>query len=348
MDQLQRLRMFSKVVERGTLSKAAADIGVGQPAVSKAIAAMEEELGVRLLLRSTRTLTLTDAGRRYYERCRQALAVLDEAHAEVTEGDVPRGTLKLHGPVVLGELFLGPATVAFQRKFPQVRCELTLLDSYVDLVTEGADLSIRLGAITDASVVRRRLGTMERLLVAAPGYLKKHGVPRHPEELANHRAVRFSGLPSGNTLTLPRGANSISVEMAPSYLSNNAITLKQALLGELGVGLVTRWLVEEELRRGKLIVVLPDAPPSSLEVSAVVPTAKFTPTRVREFLRLLMKTFLHVPGMAVTALPAPVDSRLPETSPASAPLPRSTPAHDRSAAHRSRTARPTPPNTRRR
>lgn len=338
MDQLQRLRMFSKVVERGTLSKAAADIGVGQPAVSKAIAAMEEELGVRLLLRSTRTLTLTDAGRRYYERCRQALAVLDEAHAEVTEGDVPRGTLKLHGPVVLGELFLGPATVAFQRKFPQVRCELTLLDSYVDLVTEGADLSIRLGAITDPSVVRRRLGTMERLLVAAPGYLKKHGVPRTPEDLANHRAVRFSGLPSGNTLTL----NSVSVEMAPSYLSNNAITLKQALLGELGVGLVTRWLVEEELRRGKLVIVLPDAPPESLEVSAVVPTAKFTPTRVREFLRLLMKTFLHVPGMT------PVDSRLPETSPASARPLRSTPAHDRPAAHRSRTDRPTPPNTRRR
>lgn len=306
MDQLQRLRVFSKVVERGTLSKAAVDIGVGQPAVSKAIAAMEEELGVRLLLRSTRTLTLTDAGRRYYERCRQALALLDEANAEVTEGDVPRGALKLHGPVVLGELFLGPATVSFQRKFPQVRCELTLLDSYVDLVAEGADLSIRLGAITDPSVVRRRLGTMERLLVAAPGYLKKHGVPRIAQDLADHRSVRFSGLPSGNTMTL----NSVSVEMTPSYLSNNAITLKQALLGELGIGLVTRWLVEEELRRGKLVVVLPDAPPSSLEVSAVVPTAKFTPTRVREFLRLLMKTFLHVPGMSVTALPPPVDSML--------------------------------------
>ncbi len=332
MDQLQRLRMFSKVVERGTLSKAAADIGVGQPAVSKAIAAMEEELGVRLLLRSTRTLTLTDAGRRYYERCRQALAVLDEAHAEVTEGDVPRGTLKLHGPVVLGELFLGPATVAFQRKFPQVRCELTLLDSYVDLVTEGADLSIRLGAITDPSVVRRRLGTMERLLVAAPGYLKKHGVPRTPEDLANHRAVRFSGLPSGNTLTL----NSVSVEMAPSYLSNNAITLKQALLGELGVGLVTRWLVEEELRRGKLVVVLPDAPPESLEVSAVVPTAKFTPTRVREFLRLLTKTFQHVPGMAL----------LEGTPSATRRAARSSPAPGQHAGHQRPTDRPTPPRNR--
>lgn len=300
MDQLQRLRLFSKVVERGSLSRAARDVGIGQPAVSKAMAALEEELGARLLLRSTRTLTLTDAGRRYYERCRQALAVLDEAEAEATEGDVPRGTLKLHGPVVLGELFLGPASVAFQRQFPQVRCELTLLDSYVDLVAEGADLSIRLGAITDPSVVRRRLGAMERLLVAAPGYLKRHGVPKRPEELAGHRAVRFSGLPQGNTVTLPWGANPISVEMTPGYLSNNAITLKQALLGELGIGLVTRWLVEDELRRRKLMIVLPEAPPPPLEVSAVVPSAKFTPTRVREFLKVLTKTFTKVPGMRLT------------------------------------------------
>lgn len=303
MDQLQRLRLFSKVVERGSLSKAARDVGVGQPAVSKAIAAMEDELGARLLLRSTRTLTLTEAGRRYYERCRQALAVLDEARAELAEGDVPRGTLKLHGPVVLGELFLGPASVAFQQRFPQVKCELTLLDSYVDLVAEGADLSIRLGAITDASVVRRRLGSMERLLVAAPGYLKRHGVPRRPEDLAAHRSVRFSGLPQGNALTLPWGANPVTVEMTPNYLSNNAVTLRQALLGELGIGLVTRWLVEDDLRRRKLVVVLPDAPPPALEVSAVVPTAKFTPTRVREFLRVLMKTFARVPGMTLTPLP---------------------------------------------
>jgi DNA-binding transcriptional LysR family regulator len=322
MDQLQRLRVFTKVVERGTLSKAAADIGVGQPAVSKAIAAMEEALGVRLLLRSTRRVTLTDAGRRYYERCRQALTVLDEAEAEVTEDDAPRGTLKLHGPVVLGELFLGPASVAFQRRFPQVRCELTLLDSFVDLVAEGADLSIRLGAITDPSVVRRRLGAMERLLVAAPGYLKKHGLPRRPEDLATHRAVRFSGLPTGNIMTLPSGTGTVSVEMAPSYISNNAFTLKQALLGELGIGLVTRWLVEEELRRGELVVVLPDAPPSSLDVSAVVPTAKFTPSRVREFLRVLTKTFLEVPGMSVTELvhsrpaghPTPTARRVPANS----------------------------------
>lgn len=304
MDQLQRLKLFTKVVERGSLSKAAKDVGVGQPAVSKAISAMEESLGVRLLLRSTRTLTLTDAGRQYYERCRQALAVLDEAHAEVTEGAVPRGTLKLHGPVVLGELFLGPAAVAFQRQFPQVGCDLTLLDGFVDLVAEGADLSIRLGTISDASIVRRRLGSMERLLVAAPGYLKKHGVPKRPEELAEHRSVRFSGLPSGNALTLSTDAGPVTVEVPASFLSNNAITLKQALVGELGIGLVTRWLVEEELRRKKLVVVLPNAPPSSLDVSAVVPTAKYTPARVREFLRVLMKTFAKVPGMRLASVRA--------------------------------------------
>lgn len=304
MDQLQRLRLFTKVVERGSLSKAARDVGVGQPAVSKAMAAMEEALGVRLLLRSTRTLTLTDAGRRYYERCRQALAVLEEAEAEVAEGDVPRGTLKLHGPVVLGETFLGPASVAFQQAFPQVRCELTLLDRFVDLVAEGAELSIRLGTISDPSVVRQRLGAMERLVVAAPGYLKRHGVPRRAEELTGHRAVRFTGLPQGDALTLYPGAGPVTVELTPSYLSNNAVTLRQALVGELGVGLVTRWLVEEELKRRKLVVVLPGAPPAPLEVSAVVPSAKYTPTRVREFLKLLKRRFATVPGMTLSELRA--------------------------------------------
>jgi DNA-binding transcriptional LysR family regulator len=303
MDPLQRLRLFGKVVERGSLSRAAKDLGVGQPAASKALAALEADVGTRLILRSTRRLTLTEAGRRYYERSRQALAMLDEANAELADGDVPRGTLKLHGPVVLGELFLGPAAVDFQRAHPQVRCELTLLDSYVDLVTEGADLSIRLGAITDASVVRRRLGQMERLLVAAPGYLRRAGVPRRPEELSALRSVRFSGLPSGNALTLTSPAGATTVEVEPAFLSNNAVTLRQALVGELGVGLVTRWLVDEDLRRKKLIEVLPGFVPPPLEVSAVVPSAKFTPTRVREFLRFLMKRFAGVPGMRLTALP---------------------------------------------
>jgi DNA-binding transcriptional LysR family regulator len=304
MDPLQRLRLFGKVVERGSLSRAAKDLGVGQPAASKALAALEADVGTRLILRSTRRLTLTDAGRRYYERSRQALAMLDEANAELAEGDVPRGTLKLHGPVVLGELFLGPAAVAFQRAHPQVRCELTLLDSYVDLVTEGADLSIRLGVITDASVVRRRLGQMDRLLVAAPGYLRRHGVPKRPEELTALRSVRFSGLPSGNALTLTSPAGVTTVELEPAFLSNNAVTLRQALVGELGVGLVTRWLVDDDLRRRKLVEVLPGFAPPHLDVSAVVPSSKFTPTRVREFLRLLMQQFASVPGMTLAPLPS--------------------------------------------
>jgi DNA-binding transcriptional LysR family regulator len=144
---------------------------------------------------------------------------------------------------------------------------------------------------------------MERLLVAAPGYLRRAGVPRRPEELSALRSVRFSGLPSGNALTLTSPAGATTVEVEPAFLSNNAVTLRQALVGELGVGLVTRWLVEDDLRRKRLIEVLPGFVPPPLEVSAVVPSAKFTPTRVREFLRFLMKRFAGVPGMRLTALP---------------------------------------------
>lgn len=297
MDRLQQIRVFTKVVERGSLSRAARDLGVTQPTVSKALAALENELKQRLLLRSTRRVTVTDSGRRYYDRCREVIETLDEAEAELADDETPRGTLRVHGPVVLGEMFIGPAAVQFQRRHPNVRCELTFLDSYVDLVAEGADLAIRLGHVTDPSIVRRRVGAMKRVLVASPEYLAKNGTPKEPADLAKHAAVRFSGLPSGNSLSI----GGTTIEMTPGFLSNNAVTLRDGLLGGLGIGLVTEWLVHEDLKKKALVEVLPETPPAGIEVNVVFPTARFVPRRARMFVEFFMKTLKRTPGMSFNA-----------------------------------------------
>jgi DNA-binding transcriptional LysR family regulator len=293
MDHLEQLKVFRKVVERGSLSRAARDLGITQPTVSKAVARLEARVRTQLLLRSTRRLSVTEAGRRYYEHCRVILESLDEAERELGDDATPRGTLRLHGPVVLGELFLGPIAVEFQRRHPQVRCELTFLDSFVDLIAEGADVAIRLGEVSDASIVRRRLGSMRRMFVAAPRYLRAAGVPKAPADLAGHPAVRFSGLPTGDTVT----AGEARVAMQRGFLANNAVVLRDALVGGLGVGLVTEWLVAEQLERGTLVEVLPLSPPPPIEVSAVFPSPRFIPLRARMYVDFLVTRLRGRRGM---------------------------------------------------
>ena len=293
MDRLQQLRVFSRVVERGNLSRAAKDLGTTQPTVSKALAALESSLKTQLLLRSTRKLTVTDAGRRFYGRCRELLETWDEASSELSEDDVPRGLLKVHGPVVLGEMYVGPIAVEFQRKHPEVRCELTFLDGFVDLVAEGADLALRLGAVSDPTLFRRKLGTMRRMLVASPAYLKERGTPKQPQDLKGHHWVRFSGLPGGNSVTLGEQ----SVEIVPTFLANNAVVLRDAAIGGLGICLVTQWLVDDALESGKLVEVLRRHPPTPLEVSVVFPTPRFIPRRVRAFVVALERGLRKAPGM---------------------------------------------------
>ncbi|MFZ5445536.1 MAG: LysR family transcriptional regulator [Myxococcota bacterium] len=283
MDRLQQLRVFSRVVERGNLSRAAKDLQTTQPTVSKAISELERSLRAQLLLRSTRQVTLTDAGRRFYARCRTMLETWDEATSELAEASELRGTIRLHGPVVLGELYLGPIAVEFQRRHPQVRFELTLFDGFVDLIAERADLAVRLGTISDPSIVRRRFGTMKRLLVATPAYVASKGGAQRPQDLRAWNWVRFSGLAGGDSQQVGRQ----TVAFTPTFIANNAVVLKDALLRGLGVGLVTEWLVRRELESGRLVEVLPKHPVTDLETSVVFPTSRFVPARVRAFVEAL-------------------------------------------------------------
>jgi DNA-binding transcriptional LysR family regulator len=299
MDRLARLRLFVQVGTRGSLSGAGRALGIGQSAASKALAALEREVGARLVLRSTRRLSLTEAGQRFLDQARTALQLIDEAMMEAADEREPKGTLRLHGPAVFGERYLGPWAIAFQRRHSQVRCSLTFLDGYVDPIAEGADLSVRMGPVDDPSVVRRRIATMERLLVASPTYLRRRGMPTTPASLRSHDGVRFTGLRQGDQLVL----GGLSTELPHVFLANNAVVLEQALLAGLGIGLVARWLVHEAVVRGALVPVLPEFQAPLAEINVVLPGGRLMPARTRAFITVLERNLPHVPG--VTLLRAP-------------------------------------------
>lgn len=297
MDQLQLLQTFVRVAERGSLSQAARELGVTQPAVSKQIAALEARVAARLLQRTTRKVALTDAGRRYYERCRAVLGELDEAAAELRPGRELRGPLRVHAPTTFGELFLGRLALQFQQSHPEVVIDLVLNDRYVNLVEEGADVAIRMGRGHEPGRVVKRLGLLARVLVASPAYLRRHGAPKTAADLARHRGVRFSGAPGGDVVELrgPRGP--VSARIPSAFTSNNALVLRQALLAGAGIGQVPRWLVHEPLRHRALSVVLPELSVPPTELNAVYPSGRFVPERARRFVEHVAEGLRRAPGI---------------------------------------------------
>lgn len=195
MDRLRPIEIFLAVAEAQGFAAAGRRLGLSPPAVTRAIAALEARFGVRLITRTTRRLALTEAGRRLVEGGRRVLADLDEAEAAVTgEAAAPSGTLVLTGPVTFGRMHLMPVVADFLRAEPRVSARLVLADRIVDLVEEGIDAGLRIGALADSSLIARRIGEARRVLVAAPDYLARRGVPREPADLAHHDIVAFTSL----------------------------------------------------------------------------------------------------------------------------------------------------------
>lgn len=299
MDQLQQLRTFVRVAERGSLSQAARELGVTQPTVSKQLAALESRLSTRLLQRTTRRVSLTDAGRRYYDRCRAVLAELDEAASELGPSHGLRGALRVHAPTTFGELFLAKLAVQFQARHPELKLDLVLNDRYVNLIEEGADVALRMGRGSEPGRVVRRLGSLPRVLVASPAYLASAGTPGNVAELVAHRGVRFSGAPSGDTLELQGPDGPISARLPSAFTSNNALVLREALLAGAGIGQVPRWLVHEPLAAGALVEVLQPLSVAAVEFNAVFPSGRFVPERARRFVDHVTRGLGGVPGIAL-------------------------------------------------
>lgn len=306
MDVAAALRAFIRTVERGSITAAARDLGVSQPAISKLIRNLENHTGARLLERSSRSVRPTPIGLSLYEASGTSLATIDAAlEAARRDMDEIKGTLRLHGPVCIGESHLHRIVLDFQRRYPAVSVELTLENRAVDLVHENLDVAVRIGRPKEPSYILRKVGLIKRIFVAAPEYIARHGPIRTPASLKNHDVVVTNAVLSRQgSINLVKGARSLSVAIDPVLKTNNARVLTATLLAARAIGPVQLPLVTTELAQGRLVRILPGYEVRPSELYIVYPTARF--------LRPAVRAFIDFAGPALQAIEG--ISRAPDTT----------------------------------
>jgi DNA-binding transcriptional LysR family regulator len=298
MDSIRSMRTFVRAMELGSLSAAAREQQTTQPTVSKIVAALERELGVRLFERSTTKLTPTDEGSRFYERAKRVLDEFAEAVADVRgQTETPTGQLRINAPVGLGEMHLSALVLEFLALYPQINVELILNDRYVDLVEEGVDVALRLGGELPPNAIARKVAVSARHLVAAPSYLDGRPRLRQPQDLARHEYIRFAWLASGDQLTLqgPHGATTVAVH--GRYRVNSSMAIRDALRNGAGLGIAPLWLVQDLIDSGALLRVLPKWAAPPLEVHLVYPSRRYQPLRAKAFLEFIARRLVQLPGL---------------------------------------------------
>lgn len=285
MDKLRAMTTFVRIVESGSLSAAAERLGTSPTSVVRSLSALEKALGVRLLNRTTRRLALTDEGREYFERCRHLLAEVEAAEAVLLARQVqPAGRLVITAPVMFGRLHVAPVVTDFLAAFPEVRVELLLVDRVVDLLNEGIDLAVRVGALPDSSLVALPLGSTRRIVCASPDYLARHGEPAHPDGLTEHRAIRVIGSSTGLEWEFRDDGRSWRVPIPDILATNHIDCAIDACIKGVGCGRFFSYQVREQLSNGTLVRLLGDYEPSPVPVSFAYPHSRLLSSRVRAFI----------------------------------------------------------------
>lgn len=292
MDKLEAMNVLTKVVSGGSFAEAARRLGVTRSAVSKAITQLEQELGARLLDRTTRRVTPTEAGLAYYERCLSIMAQIAETEAQIARlHDEPKGLLKVNAPMSFGTLYLGAAVADFMDRYRELKVELVLTDRMIDPLEEGVDVTVRIGAMIDSSLIARRISSARVLLVASPDYIARHGEPTEPGDLANHKCLHY-----GHSTTVPRwqlteqGAP-LSVPVSACLSSNNGDTLREAAIKGIGIARLPSFLVGADIAAERLVVVLPEYPPQEITIHALYAPNRFLAAKSRVFIDFLVERF---------------------------------------------------------
>lgn len=297
MDTIRSLRCFVRAVELGSLSAVAREEGTTQPTVSKLMAALERELGVRLLERSTTSLHATPQGMRFYQRALGVLAEYQEAVAEARgQTETPAGLVRVNAPAAFGQFRLNALLAPFLVQYPEVDIELVLDDRMVDLVKDGVDIAVRQGRELPPDAVARAVGVSPRQLVASPAYLRDHGKPRQPRDLPRFDYIRFAWLADGDTITLHNGVQTETVETQGRYRVNNALAIRDSLAAGGGIGLCPLWLVQDLLDSGALVRVLPKWHGQPQPLHLLSPSRRYQPLRARLLLDYLAREIVQLPG----------------------------------------------------
>lgn len=296
MDRLDAMSILREAVDAGSLSAAGRRLGMPLATVSRKVSDLERHLGTRLLNRSTRQLTLTDAGRSFVAACRRILDDVAEAERSASgEYSAPKGELSLSAPIVFGRLHVLPVASAFLKTHPEIDIRLMLSDRIVDLQEDRVDIAIRIGELPDSSMVATRVGSTRRVLCGSPAYFAEHGMPQHPRELATRACITFSGLMSADSWTFKAGKSDSVVKIHSRLVVNTAEAAIDAAIAGVGVTRVLSYQVAKAVRAGTLVVALQEFEAAPSPVSLVHTGQPLLPLKLRAFLDFaapLLKTAL--------------------------------------------------------
>ena len=298
MDRLQAMTTFVAVVESGGFASAARKLNLSPPVVTRAVAELEERLGLRLLTRTTRVVRVTDAGARFAEDCRRILADIEEAETVATGTHAaPRGTLTLTAPVLFGHLYVTPILVRYLQQYPEVDAQCLFLDRVVNVVEEGIDVAVRIGELPDSSLQAVRVGRVRRVLVAAPSYLKSQGVPLRPEDLAQHTVVSASGVTPVSEWRFNDAGKPLLQRMQPRMRTTTNDSAIAAAVAGLGVTRLLSYQVAAYVRSGALQVLMEDFESAPLPVHVVHHEGRRATQKVRAFIDLAVYTLRTDPAL---------------------------------------------------
>ena len=285
MDRTDAIAVFIAVADHGSFAAAARRLGRSPASVTRAVADLESRLGVRLLTRTTRAVSTTEAGQRFLGGAKRVLADLDEIErAAAGQGTAPRGELRLTAPILFGRLHVLPIVTEFLDRFPEVQAALALVDRPVDLVEEGLDVAVRIGALGESSAVATRVGALRRIVVAAPDYLARRGTPQRPADLTDHDVVAFSGIAGVEHWVFREAAGDVNVAIRPRLVVSTAEAAIDAARAGFGVTRVLSYQAAEDVARGSLRRVLPGYEGDEVPIHLVYPGGRHPPPKLRAFL----------------------------------------------------------------
>ena len=296
MHDLERMAIFARVVEAKSFSEAARRLGQSKSMVSKAVTQLEKSVGARLLNRTTRAMSVTEAGAAFYEHCARIVEELEDAKVAVGRlHSEPRGLLRISASVAFGTLHIAPALPAFLERYPELRIDMAIGDRIVDLADEGFDVAVRITQEPSPNLVARRLAPVNRKIVATPEYFARRGVPSTPADLASHNCLTYTHFNPHDTWRLRGPDGDITVPISGNLRLDDDEALSAAVLGGLGVALLPTFLIGGDLHEGRLQAVLSDYVPSERHIFAVYLPNRHLPAKVRAFIDYLLERFAPHP-----------------------------------------------------
>lgn len=291
MDRIDAMQALVAVADLEGFAPAARKLGLSPSGVTRLIAALEERLGARLLQRTTRSVTLTDAGARYLERARRILGDVEEAEGSVQDERArPSGRLVVSAPVGFGRLHVAPMMSAYLKRYPDVSGDLRLTDQMINLVEDGVDLAVRIGHLPDSSLVARHVGEMRRIVVASKAYLRQHGEPATPEAIASHETIQFGAMTALPDWRFNRDGHEVCVTTRPRFSSNSADAAIWHAEQDGGLTRVLAYQAAESIKAGRLKIVLAKFEQPPLPIHVVYPTSRLLSAKVRSFIDLVTET----------------------------------------------------------